>query len=362
MSRSDVVNFSAGPAALPAVVLERAREELLDYRGTGASILEQSHRAPPYDEIHHDARARLARLLSLPDSHTVLFLQGGASTLFATVPLNFLYPNKSADYVLTGVWSEKALSEALLVGEARIAATGHDGHRWVSCPLVVDADPQAAYVHMTTNNTIIGAQFHRIPDVGGVPLVADMSSDLLSRPLDMGRFHLAYAGAQKNLGPSGVTVVIARADWLEAAREDIPKILRFQTHADAQSLYHTPPTFAVYLLRYVLEWIEAEGGAEGMERRNREKQARLYGAIDAHPALYSTHVERDARSWMNVVFHLPNEALEERFLAGAEERGLHGLRGHRTFKGVRASLYNAIELAQVDRLVEWMNDFGRIAA
>jgi len=355
-----VANFSAGPAALPRPVLERVREELPDYRGRGFSILEQSHRGADYDAVHRGAMERIRNLLRVPDTHDVLFLQGGASGMFGLVPLNFLRPDQSADYVLTGRWSDRALAEARAVGRARSAGTGWAGDRYVRIPDSgeLELDPEAAYVHVTTNNTVVGSQYHHRLEAGA-PQVADMSSDILSRPLDVAPFHLIYAGAQKNLGPAGVTVVIARRDWMAEARQDIPKILRFQTHAEAASLYNTPPTFAVYLLGYVMEWIEGEGGAEAMARRNDAKQRLVYEAIDANPDFYRTDIEKGSRSWMNVTFRLPTPELDEQFLEAAKAERMVGLKGHRSVGGIRASLYNAVGVDDAERLVELMREFVR---
>ena len=356
-----VVNFSAGPAALPHAVLERVRSELPDYRGRGVSILEQSHRGADYGAVHTGALERVRKLLAVPDSHEISFLQGGASGMFALVPLNFLAEGSSADYVLTGRWSDRALSEASIVGRARTAGTGKDGDRYVRIPRFedLDLDPNAAYVHMTSNNTVVGSQYHAFPKTGSVPLVADMSSDILSGPLDVSRFGLIYAGAQKNLGPAGVTVVIADRAWIEDGRTDIPQIMQFRTHARANSLFNTPPTFAIYLLGYVMEWIEAEGGAEAMAERTRMKQQLVYATIDEHAGFYETDIERDSRSWMNVTFRCPSEELDQRFLAEAESQRMIGLKGHRSVGGVRVSLYNAVELQGVKRLVDLMRDFAR---
>lgn len=355
----DIVNFSAGPAGLPTPALERARDELLDYRGAGASIMELSHRGPEYDAVHHEAIARARRLLGVPDSHDVLFLQGGATGMFALVALNFLSEGGSADYVMTGVWSDKALSEARCVGQARVAGTGAvDGvYRRIPAREELDLDPAAAYVHITSNNTVVGTQFRSFPSTGEAPLIADMSSDIMSRPLDIPRFGLIYAGAQKNLGPSGVVLVIADKALLARGSPRIPQIFRFSAHAEKQSLLNTPPTFSIYLVRNVLEWIEDEGGVPEMARRNAEKARLVYEAIDESEGFYRCPVDEDARSVMNVVFRLPSEPLEERFLEAAVEERLVGLRGHRSVGGLRASLYNAVSLDGAGRLVELMRRF-----
>lgn len=357
-----VINFNPGPAGLPLPALERARDELLDYRGSGMSIMEHSHRGKEYDAVHQDATARLRRLLGLPESHTIVFSTGGASMHFALVPVNFLLPGTSADYVLTGGWSEKALDEAKLVGQPRIAGstrTADGRYTRVPTQAEVQLDPKAAYVHTTSNNTLFGTQFHTFLDTGAVPHVCDMSSDFLWRPTDCSKFDLIYAGAQKNLGPSGVVVVIARKEFLSKARKDIPKIFRYQTHAEADSLYNTPPTFAIYLVRNVLEWVEANGGLAGMERRNRAKADALYGCLDSLSGFYTAPVEKASRSTMNVVFRLPTEALEEQFVADAKKAGMVGLKGHRTTGGIRASTYNAVSEADVATLVDFMRTFAR---
>lgn len=357
-----VINFNAGPAGLPLPALEKARDELLDYQGTGMSIMEHSHRGKAYEAVHQDAIARLTRLLGIPDSHQVLFLTGGASMQFAQVPLNFLPSGKSADYVLTGVWSEKALDEAKLVGAARVACTtkGDDG-RYVRVPTQAELklDPAAAYVHTTSNNTIYGTQFHALPDTGAVPHVCDMSSDFLWRPLDVSRFDFVYAGAQKNLGPSGVLVAVAKKDFLAKGRTDIPKILRYQTHAKENSLYNTPPTLAIYLVRNVLEWIEGQGGLPGMEKRNRAKADALYGALDRLSGFYAAPVEKASRSVMNIVFRTPSEALDEKFVSEAAKAGMVGLKGHRSAGGIRVSAYNAVSEADVAALVSFMESFAK---
>lgn len=357
-----VINFNAGPAALPLSALEQARDELLDFRGTGMSIMEHSHRGKAYEAVHREAISLLTKLLGIPSSHQVLFVTGGASTQFAVVPLNFLKPGRSADYVLTGGWAEKALDEARLVGATRVAATTRepDG-RYTRVPTQAElkVDPQAAYVHTTSNNTLFGTQFHRFLDTGAVPHVCDMSSDFLWRPTDLSRFHLVYAGAQKNLGPSGVVVVVVRKDWLEDARTDIPKIFRYATHAEADSLYNTPPTFAIYLVRNVLQWIEREGGLTAMEARNRAKADALYGALDAQRGFYVAPVEAASRSVMNIVFRTPSEALDAKLVSEAEAAGLVGLKGHRLTGGLRASTYNAVSLRDVETLVSFLAAFAR---
>jgi phosphoserine aminotransferase len=356
------INFNAGPAGLPLAALERARDEFLDYRGSGMSILEHSHRGKEYEGVHDEAIALLTRLLGIPDSHQVLFLQGGASHQFAMVPMNFLPKDGSADYIVTGTWGEKALDEAKTLGTPRVAATtiGPD-KRYTRIPKQAELklDPKAAYVHLTSNNTIFGSQWHAWPEVGAVPLVADMSSDFLWRPTDVSRFALIYAGAQKNLGPSGVTVVLIRKDFMARGRKDIPKILRYTTFAENNSLYNTPPTFAIYLMRNVLAWIDEQGGLTGMERRNTEKAEILYSALDRMSGFYRAPVEKAARSTMNIVFRLPAEELDDRFVAEAKKQRMVGLKGHRSAGGIRVSAYNAVSPEDIRTLVSFMESFAK---
>ncbi len=356
------INFNAGPAGLPLPALERARDEFVDFKGTGMSILEHSHRGKDYEAVHDEAIAQLTRLLGIPESHQVLFLQGGASLQFAMVPMNFLPKDGSADYILTGTWSEKALEEAKVLGTPRVAATtiGPD-KRYTRIPKQAELqlDPKAAYVHITSNNTIFGTQWHAWPEVGAVPMVADMSSDFLWRPTDVSRFALIYAGAQKNLGPSGVTVVVIRKDFMARGRKDLPKILKYTTFAENNSLYNTPPTFGIYLMRNVLAWIEEQGGLTGMERRNTEKAEILYGALDRMSAFYRAPVERAARSRMNIVFRLPTEELDDRFVAEAKKQRMVGLKGHRSAGGIRVSAYNAVSPDDIRTLVSFMESFAK---
>jgi phosphoserine aminotransferase len=356
------INYNAGPAGLPLPVLEQAQAEFTDYRGTGMSILEHSHRGKAYEAAHSEALALFAELLGLPSTHDVLALQGGASLQFAMLPMNFLAAGRSADYLVTGHWAKIAFAEAGRVGTVRKAADPVEADkRYLRLPRPeeIAIDPKAAYVHMTSNNTIYGTQWRSLPDVKGVPLVSDMSSDILSRPVDAARHHLIYAGAQKNLGPSGLTVVVVNKDWLKESRLDIPDILRYRTHLDAKSLYHTPPTFAVYLFGLNLKWIKSQGGAAGMEKRNAAKSELLYSALDRLSGFYKAPVEKASRSRMNVVFQTPTPALDDEFCAEAEKAGMTGLKGHRNAGGVRASLYNALSLEDVKTLVSFMEDFAK---
>jgi phosphoserine aminotransferase len=356
------LNFNAGPAGLPLPVLDEAAREFVDFRGTGMSLVEHSHRGKAYDAVHQEALALFAELLSLPKTHAVVLLQGGASLQFAMVPMNFLPVGRSADFLLTGHWAKTAFSEGGKVGTVRKAADSVDADKTYTRlpePEEISVDPKAAYVHMTSNNTIFGTQWHALPDTNGLRLVSDMSSDILSRPVDAAKHSLIYAGAQKNLGPSGVTAVIVDRDWLKESRTDIPDILRYQKHLDAQSLYHTPPSFAVYLLGLNLKWIKSQGGAEGMEKRNKLKADTLYGALDRLSGFYKAPVEKGARSWMNVVFRTPSPELDDAFCAEAAKAGMEGLKGHRSAGGVRASLYNAVSPDDVKTLVSFMDDFAQ---
>jgi phosphoserine aminotransferase len=353
-----VHNFGAGPAALPLPVLAEAQRELLDFRGAGMSLLEMSHRSREYDAVHREATAGLVRVLGVPEGWAVLLLQGGASLQFAMVPLNLLRAGRRADYLVTGEWSKKALAEAQRVGEARVAAsTAAEAFRRVPRQDELELDPDAEYVHLTTNNTIVGTQWPALPDTAGVPVVADASSDVLSRRLPVERCGVLYAGAQKNLGPAGVTVVVVRDDLLDRAPATLPAILRYRTHRDQESLYHTPPTFAIYVLGLVVRWVEEQGGLDAVAAVNEKKAELLYGALDASD-FYRGHAEPASRSRMNVTFRLPDEELEKRLVAQAAVAGLVGLKGHRSVGGLRASLYNAVSLDSVGVLVDFLRDFA----
>ena len=357
-----VINFNPGPAGLPTAPLERARDELLDFQGTGMSIIEHSHRGKAYEAVHNEAISLLKELLSVPDTHEILFIQGGASQQFAQVPMNFLTQGTSADYLVTGGWSEKAVEEARYYGTPRIAAnTVNADKRFTRIPTQAELqlDPKAAYVHMTSNNTLFGTQWHTFPDVGQVPLVADMSSDILWKPIDVSRFALIYAGAQKNIGPSGIVLVLVHKDFLAKGRKDIPKVFRYATYAENNSLYNTPPTFSIYLCRNVLAWIKEVGGVKQIEAWNREKGELLYAAIDRNAGFYRAPVEKASRSYMNVVFRLRDEKLEEAFVAEGAKAGMVGMKGHRITGGIRVSLYNAVTVDHVKTLVSFMDDFAK---
>lgn len=364
-------NFNAGPAALPLAVLEEAQRDLVDYRGSGLSVLEMSHRGGAYDEIHRQAVEGVGRLLGVSAGTSVLLLQGGASLQFAMVPLNLLAAGGRAHHVVTGEWSKKALAEAKRVAgergaEARVAASTEDeafrrvprGEEIDFGGVVGDGGRAADYVHVTSNNTIFGTQWPELPETGDLPLVVDASSDVLSRRLPMERVGLLYAGAQKNLGPAGVTVVAVRDDLLDRAPESLPAILRYRTHREKESLYHTPPTFGIYLLGLVVRWIDQQGGLAAVEAANEKKAELLYAALDESD-FFRGHAEPASRSRMNVTFRLPDEGLEKRFLAEAAAAGMVGLKGHRSVGGLRASIYNAVSLESVGVLVDLLRDFAR---
>ncbi len=353
-----IYNFQAGPAALPLPVLERAKEELLDYAGAGMSIMEMSHRGKAFDAVIKAAEANLRRLLGVPDDYAVLFLQGGASLQFAMVPLNLLGPGQSADYVHTGSWAGKAVKEAKFVGDARLAWDGKaDAYMRVPAPDELQLTPGAAYVHITSNETIGGIQYRAFPKPQA-PLVADMSSDILCRPFDVKAFGLIYAGAQKNLGPSGVTLVILRKDLAERAPEKLPAMLRYKTHLPEPSLYNTPNTWGIYLLKIVTEWIDSIGGLDRLRETNERKAALLYETLDGS-SYWKPCARKDSRSIMNVTWRLASEALEKKFVEEATRAGLDGLKGHRSVGGIRASIYNAVPEEGVRALVQFMGEFER---
>ena len=351
-------NFNAGPSALPVEVLEKAQGELVNYNNSGMSIMEMSHRSKDYEAVHNDAIARLKSLYSIPDNYEVLFLQGGASLQFTMVPMNFLNENQTASYILTGSWSEKAIKEAKLFGQTQEAASSKE-NAYRNIPALEDIQFNAAdaYVHLTSNNTIYGTAWKEFPQTGEVPLVADMSSDILSKPVDVSNFGIIYAGAQKNLGPSGVTVVIIRKDLLEKANTKIPTMLKYSTHADSNSLYNTPPTFGIYMLGEVLRWVEEKGGLEAIAKNNEEKANVIYDVIDNSNGFYKGHATTESRSLMNITFRVTDEELEKQFLAEAKEAGFVGLNGHRSVGGCRASTYNAVPFEACKALADFMIDF-----
>ena len=357
MKADRIHNFNAGPAALPLPVLEEIQESFLNFAGSGMSVTEISHRSKWFDEVINDAVARVKRILKLDDRYHVLFLQGGASMQFCMVPMNLLRTGDSANYVNTGTWSTKAIAEAEVQGKTvNVVASSEDRNfSYIPPSIVFDAD--AIYAHITSNNTIKGTQWAQFPETGGVPIVSDMSSDIFSRPLEMERFGLIYAGAQKNMGPAGVCLVIIRDDLLARTPGDIPTMLRYTTYAEKNSMYNTPPCFAIYTVQLVLKWLEETvGGLDKMAALNRKKAGLLYDTIDRSD-FYAGTAEKESRSLMNVTFRLPSEDLEKTFVAEAMQNGLGGLKGHRSVGGCRASIYNPTPLAAVETLVGFMKDF-----
>ena len=352
-------NFCAGPAALPEAVLRRAQDELLDWRGKGLSVMEMSHRSDDYVAIAEKAEQDLRDLLSIPSNYKVLFLQGGASQQFAQIPLNLLPEGGTADYIDTGIWSKKAVDEASRFGHVNVAASAK-AYDYQAIPGQNEwqLSQNAAYVHYASNETIGGLQFDWVPQTGDVPLVVDMSSDILSRGIDVSQFGLIYAGAQKNIGPSGLVVVIVREDLLGHACSSCPTMLDYKISADNGSMYNTPASYSWYLSGLVFEWLKEQGGVAAMEARNRAKKDRLYGFIDAS-AFYSNPISTSARSWMNVPFRLADERLDKTFLAGADARGLLNLKGHRSVGGMRASIYNALGMDAVEALIAYMSEFEK---
>jgi phosphoserine aminotransferase len=352
-------NFSAGPAVLPVEVLEQVQQDLLSLPGVGMSVLEISHRSAAFDAIIEGCEADIRRLAGVPDGYQVLFLQGGASLQFSMVPMNLLPPGGSADYIVTGVWAQKAVKEARRVGAVKVAAsTEAENFSRIPTQQELTLDPAAAYVHYTTNNTIYGTQFTYTPDSSAVPLVADASSDIFSRPIDVARYGLIYAGAQKNLAPAGLTLVIVRDDLLKRAPSALPTMLQYAVHAENKSMYNTPPVFPIYVMRLVLAWLLKQGGLAAVERTNARKAEKLYAEID-RTGFYRGHAQKDSRSRMNITFRLPSEDLEKTFVKESTAAGLDGLKGHRSVGGLRASMYNAFPEPGVDALVQFMQEFER---
>jgi phosphoserine aminotransferase len=350
-------NFYAGPAILPQEVMKKAQEELLDFNGIGLSIMEISHRSKDFDAVITTAEAKIRSLLGVPENFTVLFLQGGASLQFGMIPMNLLI-GKTADYVNTGAWAKKAIKEAKLFGAVNIAGSSEDKN-FSYIPLDLKFSPEARYVHVTSNETIGGIQWPKFPDTGSVPLIIDMSSDIFSRRIDFKNIGMIYAGAQKNIGPAGVTLVIMRNDLIEACSEGLTTMLSYKTHAKEKSLYNTPPCFAIYIIKLVMDWIEGQGGLEAIERINEEKAKALYDAIDHSDGYYKGTANVSDRSRMNVTFRLPSEELEEKFINEAKKAGFIGLKGHRSVGGCRASIYNAMGLEGVQALVRFMEKFAK---
>lgn len=348
-------NFYAGPAILPYEVMKKAQEELLDFNGIGLSIMEISHRSKDFEAVIGAAEAKVKSLLGVPDNYSILFLQGGASLQFGMIPMNLLQGGK-ADYVNTGAWAKKAIKEAKLFGTVNIAGTSEDKN--FNYIPEIKLSPEATYVHLTSNETIGGIQFQSFPDTGNIPLIADMSSDIFSRRIDVSKFALIYAGAQKNMGPAGVTLVIMRNDLIDKCPANLMTMLNYKTYKDEKSLYNTPPCFAIYIVKLVLDWLEKNGGLEAMENTNNEKANLLYGAID-NLSLYNGTANFKDRSKMNVTFRLTSEELEEKFIKAATAQGIIGLKGHRSVGGCRASIYNAMPLEGVKVLVDFMEKFAR---
>lgn len=352
-------NFNAGPAALPLPVLQEIQAELLDFQGSGMSILEVSHRSKWFENVLDDAAARIKRLLRLDDRYQVLFLQGGASMQFCMAPMNLAIAGKPLNYVDTGTWATKAIKEAQILGkDVRVVASSAD-RDYTYIPRDVPVDPDAAYLHITSNNTIRGTQWHKFPETGGVPMVGDFSSDIFSRVFDVEPFGLIYAGAQKNAGPAGVTLVAIREDLLSRTPDSLPTMLKYSTFSSKKSMFNTPPCFAIYVVQLVMKWLEETmGGMEGIEAANRRKAELLYGYLDSQ-GFYQSPVEKDSRSFMNVIFRLPTPELEQQFISSALAQDLGGLKGHRSVGGCRASLYNAVSLEAVQALVDFMKEFAR---
>ncbi len=355
-----VHNFNAGPAALPGPVLEQVQRDLLDFGGSGMSILEMSHRSAAYEAVHHQAIADLRTLLNCPDDYALLFMGGGAQTQFALVAMNLLRPGTHADYLVTGQWSEAALREAQKIGDARAAWSGATSHyRRVPLSHDYEIDPSASYLHYTSNNTVVGTQFSLVPESGDVPLVCDMSSDILSQPFDVTPFGLIYAGAQKNAGPAGVTLVIVRRDLLERSPASTPSTLSYAEMSTKNSLLNTPPVFAIYMVGLVARYLLDTGGLAAMAERNAEKATHLYAALDASDGFYQGCADAHSRSLMNATFRLPTPELEAEFVSESEAAGFVGLKGHRSVGGIRASLYNAVTIESVRALVDFMDVFRR---
>jgi len=356
---SRIYNFSAGPAMLPEEVLQQAREEMLEWQGSGMAVMEMSHRGKEFMSIATQAEADLRELLAIPDNYKVMFLQGGASSQFAAVPLNLLRGKSGADYINTGMWSKKAIAEGKRYCNVNVAASSEDS-KFTTIPPQAEwqLKADAAYVHYTPNETIGGVEFHWVPDTGEVPLVADMSSTLMSRPIDVSKFGVIYAGAQKNIGPAGLTVVIVREDLMGEPQSGTPTMFDYKTQAEAESMYNTPPTYAWYLAGLVFQYLKRKGGLQAMAELNKRKADKLYAAIDGS-GFYRNPVDKDCRSWMNVPFTLADAELDKTFLAEAGKAGLKTLSGHRSVGGMRASIYNAMPEAGVDALVDFMKDFAQ---
>ncbi|WP_165246982.1 3-phosphoserine/phosphohydroxythreonine transaminase [Adlercreutzia sp. ZJ141] len=353
-----VYNFSAGPAVLPEEVLREAAEEMLDYRGTGMSVMEMSHRSKAFKAIIDEAEADLRDLMGIPDNYKVLFMQGGASTQFASIPMNLMTGSGKADYIVSGSWSKKAYKEAAMLGDARLVASSEDGNfSYIPNVDELEFDPQADYVYICENETIYGTKYHKLPETGDVPLVADVSSCFLSEPIDVARYGVIYGGVQKNVGPAGVAIVIIREDlirdeWLT----NTPTMLKFKTAADNGSMYNTPPCYTIYICGKVFKWLKAQGGLKGIQRRNQQKAALLYDYLDSTD-FYTATAAKEDRSIMNVPFVTGDADLDAKFVAQAKEAGIENIKGHRSVGGMRASIYNAMPIEGVQALVDFMKKF-----
>lgn len=357
MSRR-IHNFSAGPAALPLPVLEEVQKDLVNYKGEGLSIMEMSHRGKTFDSIIKSAEALMKEIMSIPDGYKIIFMQGGASLQFAAVAMNLIGEGQSADYINTGVWATKAIKEAKLLGKSvnEIASSADANFNYI--PENFTYNPKSAYLHITSNNTIYGTQWQKFPDTENIPLVCDMSSDINSRVVDISKFDLIYAGAQKNMGPSGVTIIIIKEELLERSPSNIPNLCSYKTIGSSDSLYNTPPTFAIYIIKLILEWMKSSGGLKAIEKNNREKANLIYDKLDSSD-FYRGTVEKNSRSIMNIPFRLASEELEKRFIEESLTKDISGIKGHRSVGGIRASIYNAVPKQSVQVLVDFMNDFER---
>ncbi len=357
MKSNRIFNFNPGPAALPVAVLEEIQQNFLDFKGSGMSITEISHRSQQFEDVINDAMARTMRLLNLDDRFDVLFLQGGASMQFAMIPMNFLAGDRTADYIDTGTWSAKAIKEARIQGKNIKVVASSEDKNYAYIPRNIKFNQDAVFVHLTSNNTIKGTAWSQFPDTNGIPIVSDMSSDIMSKPIDTGKFGLIYAGAQKNVGPAGVCLVVVRRDMLDRIPETVPTMLRYNTYATKNSLYNTPPCFAIYTVHLVLKWLEETvGGLDEMAKLNHKKASLLYDFMDSG-GFYRPTAEADSRSLMNITFRLPTAELEQKFVQEALKNGLGGLKGHRSVGGCRASIYNAVTLEAVEALLDFMKNF-----
>lgn len=355
-----VFNFNPGPAMLPLTILEQAQKEMLNYKGTGMSVMEISHRSKQFEEIILGAEALLKELMQIPDNYRVLFIGMGATGQFDMIPMNYIVDGKVGNYAITGSFANKAYKEGAKIGPCHVAASTKElNFVRVTNPDEIKLSDNPAYLHITSNNTIFGTQWKEYPNTGDVPLIADMSSDILSKKIDVSKFALIYAGAQKNLGPAGAAVVVIRQDMIEKSNQNLPTMLKYDTYANNNSLYNTPASFTIYMINLMLQWVKSEGGLDVIEKRNEQKAAIVYDAVDNSNGFYRGHAEPGSRSLMNITFRLPSEDLEKEFVAEAAKVGLSGLKGHREVGGIRASIYNAMPVEGCTKLAEFMNDFQK---